>query len=166
MSRSWANGSTPAWRRLRLVILTRDRWVCQLCNQPIDPRLKPPHPMSSVHHTVGRTVSGDDPRYLVAAHRDRNLKAGEPGKRDPHPQSARAKISPRMVRRKSARPVDPTATNGFRCRTKQVLGVPPQVIRPCVEVQVQRVGGPAASAARFNQRATSSSRSSREWISK
>ena len=33
MSPSWANGSTPAWRRLRLVILTRDRWVCQLCSQ-------------------------------------------------------------------------------------------------------------------------------------
>ncbi len=29
MSSAWAKGSTTAWRRLRLVVLTRDRYTCQ-----------------------------------------------------------------------------------------------------------------------------------------
>jgi 5-methylcytosine-specific restriction protein A len=30
MSRSWAGGSSPAWRALRLTVLDRDRWQCQI----------------------------------------------------------------------------------------------------------------------------------------
>ena len=87
-SKAWANGSTRAWRRLRLAVLNRDGWICGLCHHGIDPRLKPPHPRSAaVHHTVGRAVSGDDPRYLMAAHKECNEKAGEPTKRDPRPVS-------------------------------------------------------------------------------
>lgn len=93
MSSAWAAGSTPAWRRLRLWVLTRDGWTCQLCGEPIDPTLRGggrrPHPMSaSVHHTLGRDATGDDPRYLVAAHRRCNLAVGEPGRHDPPPRPA------------------------------------------------------------------------------
>jgi hypothetical protein len=31
-----------------------------------------------VHHTLGRAVTGDDPRYMVAAHRTCNLEARTP----------------------------------------------------------------------------------------
>ncbi|PSL02876.1 hypothetical protein CLV30_109184 [Haloactinopolyspora alba] len=87
MSKAWAKGSTPAWRRLRQYVLTRDAWVCQLCELSIDPMLRHPDPMSAqVHHTLEREVAGDDPRYLQAAHRECNLKAGQPGKRSPQPR--------------------------------------------------------------------------------
>jgi hypothetical protein len=39
-----------------------------------------------VHHTLGRQVTGDDPRYLVACCMACNLKIGEPGR---SPQSKR-----------------------------------------------------------------------------
>lgn len=85
MSRSWAGGSTTRWRKLRLDIAARDRWVCGLCHQPIDPRLKHPHPRSlHVHHTLGKR-HGDDPRHLVAAHAECNLAEGEPGRDTPDP---------------------------------------------------------------------------------
>jgi 5-methylcytosine-specific restriction endonuclease McrA len=88
-SKAWARGSTRAWRRLRLAVLNRDGWTCQLCSERIDPTLRPPHPMSSaVHHTVGRRTSGDDPRYLVAAHRQCNEQAGSPERNDPRPVSS------------------------------------------------------------------------------
>lgn len=36
MSTAWAKGSTRAWRRLRLLVLERDRYRCQVdgCDQP------------------------------------------------------------------------------------------------------------------------------------
>jgi 5-methylcytosine-specific restriction endonuclease McrA len=78
MSKAWAKGSTRAWRRTRLAVLNRDGWICQLCHQRIDPRLRPPNPRSaSVHHLDGK-VYGDDPTRLVAAHRLCNLAAGDP----------------------------------------------------------------------------------------
>jgi 5-methylcytosine-specific restriction endonuclease McrA len=73
---------------VRLFVLNRDKWVCQLCGKPIDPKLRPPHPGSaSVHHTRGKRY-GDDPEQLVAAHRKCNQDAGEPGASDPQPISA------------------------------------------------------------------------------
>jgi hypothetical protein len=33
MSRAWSGGSTRAWRRLRLFVLNRDGWACQV---PVD----------------------------------------------------------------------------------------------------------------------------------
>lgn len=84
MSKAWENGSTPAWRRMRLFVLTRDGWMCQLCGEPIDPHLRHPDPRSaSVHHVLGRLVSGDDPKHLVSAHRECNAKAGEPRRNAP-----------------------------------------------------------------------------------
>lgn len=79
VSGAWAKGSTRRWRAIRRAVLHRDKWTCQLCGKPIDPVLKEPHPMSGqVHHTLGKGATGDDPRYLVAAHRDCNLKARTP----------------------------------------------------------------------------------------
>lgn len=88
MSKAWAKGSTTKWRKLRLFVLNRDGWVCQLCKQPIDPGLHPPDPMSaSVHHAKGK-VYGDDPAHLVAAHSGCNAKTGDPNRGDPAPVSA------------------------------------------------------------------------------
>ena len=70
-------------------MLDRDDWICRLCGQPIDPRLAYPHPLSAaVHHTLGRAVTGDDPRYLEAAHKVCNERAGDPTRAaDPPPVS-------------------------------------------------------------------------------
>lgn len=87
MSRAWAKGSTRAWRRRRLQVLNRDRWVCQLCDQPIDRTARHPHPDSAtVHHTRGK-VYGDELDQLVAAHRRCNIAAGDPtATTDPAPR--------------------------------------------------------------------------------
>lgn len=84
MSRTWAGGSTTAWRRTRTAVLNRDQWTCQLCHQRIPRGLPPTHPNAAqVHHTRSRELVGDDPQWLVAAHRQCNLAAGEPGRHDP-----------------------------------------------------------------------------------
>lgn len=81
MSKTWQSGSTTAWRALRQAVLDRDRWTCQLCHEPIPHGLAPKHPRSAqVHHTRDRRIVGDDPRYLQAAHRLCNQKAGQPGR--------------------------------------------------------------------------------------
>lgn len=80
MSRAWAKGSTPAWRRTRARVLARDGHRCQLrlrgCRGAAD----------QVHHTVGREVSGDDPRFLVAACAWCNRKTGDPQANNPQPR--------------------------------------------------------------------------------
>ena len=82
MSKAWAKGSTPAWRRLRARILrdnqTENQGRCQVaidgvCTGQAD----------TVHHTQGRAITGDDPRYLVAACTACNLKIGEPKRNSP-----------------------------------------------------------------------------------
>lgn len=88
MSYGWRGGSTRRWREvIRPYVLNRDRWVCQLCGERIDPQLRHPHPRSAnVHHLDGKAY-GDDPDRLVAAHRACNLDAGDPTKQpDPQPQ--------------------------------------------------------------------------------
>lgn len=88
MSEQWSGGSTRAWRKLRRAVLDRDRWTCRLCGGRIDPALRHPDPRSAqVHHTKGKAY-GDDPRHLVAAHRQCNLDAGDPtATADPEPRS-------------------------------------------------------------------------------
>jgi 5-methylcytosine-specific restriction endonuclease McrA len=75
MATGWGKGSTRQWRRIRAAVLARDRNLCQVglpgCTITA----------TCVHHTVGRAVSGDDPRYLVAACQSCNLRIGEPGRR-------------------------------------------------------------------------------------
>lgn len=83
MSKAWENGSTPAWRKIRLDVLIRDGYQCQLrldgCTGRAD----------QVHHTLGRAVTGDNPEFLVAACRTCNLKVGDPTRQpDPAPRPA------------------------------------------------------------------------------
>lgn len=88
MSKGWEGGSTRHWREVvRPFVLARDNWVCRLCGQAIDPRLRHPHPRSAhVHHLDGVT-RGHDPARLVASHRECNLAVGDPTKAaDPQPK--------------------------------------------------------------------------------
>lgn len=73
MSRAWKGGSTRRWRKIRAEVLARDGGECQL-------RIpgKCTTAATHVHHTRGRALTGDDPRYLVAACAACNLAAGNP----------------------------------------------------------------------------------------
>jgi 5-methylcytosine-specific restriction endonuclease McrA len=79
MSRTWAGGSTRAWRKVRHHVLTRDAYRCQLrlpgCTAAA----------TAAHHTRPRAVVGDDPRFLVAACARCNAQVGDPGRLDPAP---------------------------------------------------------------------------------
>lgn len=85
MSSSWEGGSTTRWRRIRAQILARDRYMCRIafpgtwttrtgevrrCLGRAD----------CVHHTKGRTVTGDDPEHMIAACTPCNLRVGDPRK--------------------------------------------------------------------------------------
>lgn len=56
------------------MVLVRDEYQCQLeldvCTSVA----------TCVHHTAGRSVTGDDPAYLVASCEPCNLKLGDPTK--------------------------------------------------------------------------------------
>lgn len=82
MPRGWAGqgGSTRAWLRTKRQVLERDGYRCQL---KLDGCLRK---ASTAHHTVGKAITGDDPRYLVAACQPCNLKVGDPSKADPEPR--------------------------------------------------------------------------------
>lgn len=80
MSRSWAGGSTRSHRRARAIVLTRDAGTCQLaipgiCLGTAD----------VAHHTLGKTVTGDDPAHMVAACAPCNGHVGDPRAADPAP---------------------------------------------------------------------------------
>lgn len=76
MSRSWAKGSTARWRRIRRAVLDENlrtnqgRCTLQLegCTGEAD----------SVHHILGRDLTGDDKRYLAACCTHCNSKTGDP----------------------------------------------------------------------------------------
>lgn len=72
MSRSWQGGSTRAWRRTRAAVLARDGYACRLRLDGCEGTA------THVHHTHGRSTTGDDPRYLMAACAPCNLRVGEP----------------------------------------------------------------------------------------
>lgn len=78
MSKSWAAGSTAAWRRVRAEVLARDRGRCRLRIERVCTGTA-----TCVHHVAGRAATGDDPRYLVAACEACNLATGDPVKLDP-----------------------------------------------------------------------------------
>lgn len=81
MSKSWAGGSTKAWRKIRAGVLARDGYTCQI-GLPGVCTTRATH----VHHTQGRAVTGDDPRYLVASCAECNLKLGDPSKQTHKPK--------------------------------------------------------------------------------
>lgn len=90
-SQRWSNGSTAAWRAVRLFVLDRDEWRC---------RIKRPGTWvtrdgkerrclgkaSQVHHTRDRTVVGDNPVYLISACAPCNRAEGDPTAGDPAPK--------------------------------------------------------------------------------
>lgn len=82
MSGAWAGGSTSAWRRTRASVLadnlTHNGGACQVALPEVCEGQA-----TCVHHTLGRAITGDDPRYLVASCRACNSKIGEPKNRSP-----------------------------------------------------------------------------------
>jgi hypothetical protein len=86
VSRSWEGGSTSAWRRVREEVLLRDGGVCRAHADGWCARVRRPHvcegraPLAGghAHHTLGRAVTGDDPRFIVAACSACNLHIGDP----------------------------------------------------------------------------------------
>lgn len=91
MSRSWAGGSTTAWRRLRLVVLRRDEYQCQLqlegCTGQAKWSLTAKY-AAHVHHIKGKAATGDDPNHLVTSCVSCNLAVGDPTaqRHDPEPR--------------------------------------------------------------------------------
>lgn len=83
MSRRW-QGSTPAWKRVRAFVLTRDHYVCQLQIPGVCTRRA-----TQVHHTGPREITGDNPHYLLAACQPCNNQIGDPTKQDPAPRPTR-----------------------------------------------------------------------------
>ncbi|MEU5721582.1 hypothetical protein ABZ783_07145 [Micromonospora sp. NPDC047738] len=79
MSKSWAKGSTRAWRRTRAQVLARDGHRCQLklpgCTTVA----------THVHHVRGKQ-HGDDEAYLVASCEHCNLSTGDVSGHDPAPE--------------------------------------------------------------------------------
>lgn len=86
MNAGWSSGSSRAWRRLRAAVLARDQYLCKAHPTWCDAAGAPPHTCTTtapargghVHHTHGKKVTGDDPRYLVAACASCNQAIGQP----------------------------------------------------------------------------------------
>lgn len=84
MSKAWAKGSTSQWRRVRARVLAenlitnggRCAVALDVCTGAAE----------EVHHTKGRAVTGDDPRFLVATCKACNLKLGDVTVASPEPR--------------------------------------------------------------------------------
>jgi 5-methylcytosine-specific restriction endonuclease McrA len=77
---SWATHPTSqAWRDLRLSILRRDKWRCQIRGQRCTGKA------THVDHILGRGVS-ERPEDLRAACATCNLERGDPRKLTPDPR--------------------------------------------------------------------------------
>lgn len=85
--RGRTRGSTWSGRKSRAAVLVRDRYRCRVQLPDICTTIA-----TVVHHTLGWTVTGDDPRHMVAACEPCNQKIGDPRHHDPAP-------SPRSRRR-------------------------------------------------------------------
>ena len=82
---AWDKGSTRRWRRIRAAVLEQNErdhdGVCQVAIAGVCTGVA-----DTVHHTMGRAVTGDDPKYLAAACTACNLHIGEPGSGSPRPK--------------------------------------------------------------------------------
>lgn len=84
MSKSWGKGSTGRWRKIRARVLALNQEQnggrCQLqlpgCTGQAE----------QVHHVLGRAVTGDDPRHLMAVCQHCNGRAGDPTRIAPAPK--------------------------------------------------------------------------------
>ena len=103
MSKSWEHGSTRHWReRVRAPVLLRDGFRCRAhadgwcamvpgeheCagdGSPGTGRTRDGRPMTA-HHTLGRAVTGDDIRHLVASCAVCNGFIGQPQRHNPQPK--------------------------------------------------------------------------------
>jgi 5-methylcytosine-specific restriction endonuclease McrA len=78
VTNSWTKGSSRAWRQVRLFVLNRDGYLCQLrlsCCTGL---------ATEAHHVLGRQITGDDPQFIVASCKRCNLRVGTPsGHADP-----------------------------------------------------------------------------------
>lgn len=84
MSRSWAKGSTYAWRKMRRAILLanqhENRGRCTLAIPKVCT-----HTATEVHHVKGK-AHGDDPKWLVPCCKPCNLHVGSPARHSPQPR--------------------------------------------------------------------------------
>lgn len=89
MSKVWEGGSTTRWRKIRANILLQNKITnggrCTL-STPVCTGIA-----DTVHHTLGRAITGDDPRYLVAACAACNGHLGQPNHRPDPPCKPRTK---------------------------------------------------------------------------
>lgn len=92
MSRSWQGGSTRQWRKVRAFVLTRDGYACQLRLDGVCTGFA-----EHAHHTKGRAVTGDDPRYIVAACEACNLATGEPATTGAVPDDEPIEVRPELM---------------------------------------------------------------------
>lgn len=79
MSKDWRGGSTRAWRKVRALVLARDRQRCQLRVPGVCTTVA-----TEAHHVLGKAL-GDDPAHLVAACGPCNKHVGDPRSLDPAP---------------------------------------------------------------------------------
>jgi 5-methylcytosine-specific restriction endonuclease McrA len=96
MSEGWEGVSARQWQRVRLTVLDRDGWKCQIKTPGVWRTMKGEERRcminaDCVHHTLGIQKTGMDTRYLVAACTPCNLKVGDPTKRPDPPLEKRTK---------------------------------------------------------------------------
>lgn len=69
------------WRRVRKQVLERDAYRCRIkimdCCTTI---------ATTVHHTVGQAITGNNPEFLVAACRECNRRVGSPDNNNHEPR--------------------------------------------------------------------------------
>lgn len=82
---TWDKGSTRAWRRIRAAVLAENQRTNQSKCVLAIPNVCTGQ-ATCVHHTQGRAITGDDPRYLVASCKPCNLHIGQPSRNNPQPR--------------------------------------------------------------------------------
>lgn len=78
----WPTGGSRPWRRVRAAVLLAN-WeqhggICRVGVRGVCTGFQ-----QTVHHVLGRAVTGDDPAYLVASCKPCNMHVGDPQTHDP-----------------------------------------------------------------------------------